>query len=116
MTGYEKRDLRPSSVALSIAAFLGLAVVAAIVAIPVLHAFTSGRARTGTAGVALPREGGEEWVPDVMREREELHAEEERNLGSYGWISREGRVVRIPIERAIELLAQRGLPARETGR
>ncbi len=39
-----------------------------------------------------------------MREREE------RELNSYGWIDRQKGVVRLPIERAIELLSQRGLP------
>ncbi len=41
-----------------------------------------------------------------------LRAEEEKQLHSYGWVDREHGVVRIPIERAMEILAQRGLPVR----
>ncbi len=41
-----------------------------------------------------------------------LRAWERGVLGSYDWVDKEHGVVRIPIERAIELLAQRGLPAR----
>lgn len=33
-------------------------------------------------------------------------------LGSYGWVDRQAGIVRIPIGRAIELLTERGLPAR----
>jgi hypothetical protein len=37
---------------------------------------------------------------------------EEAILNTYGWVDRKAGIVRIPIDRAIELLAQRGLPAR----
>ena len=35
-----------------------------------------------------------------------------RQLDSYGWIDKPQGIVHIPIERAIELTAERGLPAR----
>jgi hypothetical protein len=35
--------------------------------------------------------------------------EEEQRLSSYGWIDPDKRIVRIPIERAIEILSERGL-------
>lgn len=35
---------------------------------------------------------------------------EEQRLNSYGWIDQQAGVVHIPIERAMELIAQRGLP------
>jgi hypothetical protein len=38
-----------------------------------------------------------------------LRAEEEETLRSYGWIDREAGRVRIPIERAMDLIAARGL-------
>jgi hypothetical protein len=37
---------------------------------------------------------------------------EEAVLDSYGWIDRKSGLVRIPIDRAIEVLAERGLPTR----
>jgi len=37
---------------------------------------------------------------------------EERVLASYGWLDAQAGVVRIPIDRAMDLVAQRGLPAR----
>jgi hypothetical protein len=41
-----------------------------------------------------------------------LRAEEAKQLEGYDWIDREQGVVRIPIARAMEILAQRGLPVR----
>ena len=41
-----------------------------------------------------------------------IRAQEEAALNSYAWIDSKSGLVRIPIERAIELVAERGLPAR----
>jgi hypothetical protein len=45
---------------------------------------------------------------DLARE----HAAEDKLLNSYGWVDRPKGVVRIPIERAIDRVAQQGLPTR----
>lgn len=42
----------------------------------------------------------------------DLRAKEDRTLNTYGWVDRNGGVVRIPIDEAIRLTLQRGLPAR----
>jgi len=39
-----------------------------------------------------------------------LRAAEDLNLHSYGWIDRNSGTVRIPIDRAMQLLLERGLP------
>jgi hypothetical protein len=36
-------------------------------------------------------------------------------LNTYGWIDRQNGIVRLPIDRAMELLLERGLPTRTTG-
>jgi hypothetical protein len=41
--------------------------------------------------------------------------EEENALNSYGWVDEKAGTVRIPIERAMDLLVQRGLPVRPQG-
>jgi hypothetical protein len=41
-----------------------------------------------------------------------LRAREDAELNTYGWVDRKAGVVRIPIERAMELLTRRGLPVR----
>jgi hypothetical protein len=43
----------------------------------------------------------------------QLRAREDALLNHYTWIDKETGVVRIPIDRAMELLAQRGLPVRK---
>lgn len=44
----------------------------------------------------------------------DLRAAEERILSSYGWVDRNAGIVRIPIEEAMRLVVERGLPARQT--
>lgn len=44
-----------------------------------------------------------------------LRKGEAEKLESYGWVDKEGGVARIPIDRAMEVLLQRGLPARTDG-
>jgi len=45
---------------------------------------------------------------------QQMRAAEDQILNSYGWVDRTNGVVRIPIDRAMDILAQRGLPARQT--
>ena len=50
-----------------------------------------------------------------VNERTELTGvilQQEERLNSYGWIDEKSGVVHIPIERAMQLIAQRGLPTR----
>ncbi|HEY6928743.1 MAG TPA: hypothetical protein VJA66_03615 [Thermoanaerobaculia bacterium] len=42
--------------------------------------------------------------------RMEMRAEEDWVLGSYGWVDEKAGMARIPIDRAMDLLAERGLP------
>lgn len=45
----------------------------------------------------------------------ELHKAENQILDHYAWIDQSAGVVRIPIERAIDVLAEKGLPYRQPG-
>ena len=40
----------------------------------------------------------------------ELRAAEDADLNSYGWVDREAGIARIPIDRAMQLLLEHGLP------
>jgi len=44
-----------------------------------------------------------------------IRAAEDQVLNGYGWMDPEKGVVRIPIDRAMDLLAERGLPSRPAG-
>jgi hypothetical protein len=53
-----------------------------------------------------PRLQGDDGNQDTA----DLHAREDLLLDNYSWIDRSKGTVRIPIDRAMELIAQRGLP------
>jgi hypothetical protein len=55
-----------------------------------------------------PPEPRLEALPLVPRQR--LRAEEDAVLTSYAWVDKPGGFARIPVERAMQLLVQRGLP------
>jgi hypothetical protein len=44
-----------------------------------------------------------------------LREDEAKKLHSYGWVDQDGGVARIPIDRAMELMLQRGFPTRPGG-
>ena len=47
-------------------------------------------------------------IPDLKA----IRAEEDKLLNGYAWVDQPKGVVRIPVDRAIEVLAHRGLPSR----
>ncbi len=48
--------------------------------------------------------------PDPLLPRRRIRASEDAVLTTYGWVDRNAGMVRIPITRAMEILAERGLP------
>ena len=117
-TGHEERDVRARPIAL---AALGLAAVgvAAFLAMHLLLDFFASRHSRETAapsplagayGMKEPPEPRLQTAPldDLLA----LRARDAAALDAYAWVDREAGVVRIPIERAIAVLAERGLPAR----
>ena len=66
----------------------------------------------------VPAQYPETAFPDPRLETDErtqlnsIRLAEEQKLNSYGWVDEKAGTVYIPIERAMELLTQRGLPLR----
>jgi hypothetical protein len=117
--GHEERDVAYRPVLTGLLGILALLVLSAV-----LMKVLFGYLLTGTAGAPpsplAPRFGRQ--VPpeprlqsDPLRDLAQLHAEEDAVLQSYAWVDRPAGIVRIPIARAMELLAQSGLPARTDG-
>jgi hypothetical protein len=52
---------------------------------------------------------------DPKMELKQYRDSQREILNSYGWVDRPGGVVRIPIDRAMDLVIKRGLPARPNG-
>jgi hypothetical protein len=49
---------------------------------------------------------------DERTQLDQIRLKEEQTLATYGWVDQNAGTVRIPIERAMDLIAQRGLPTR----
>jgi hypothetical protein len=45
-----------------------------------------------------------------------LRAKQESLLKGYGWVNKEAGIARIPIEEAMRIVVERGLPSRETAK
>jgi len=50
--------------------------------------------------------------PDPGADMQSYFQSQQNLLNTYGWIDRQNGIVRLPIDRAMELILQRGLPAR----
>jgi len=63
----------------------------------------------------------EPQIPPVRLQRDPVaelalvQAEQRARLNSYGWVDPEKKILHIPIDRAIDLLVERGLPVRPSG-
>lgn len=61
-------------------------------------------------GRPLPPEPRLQVTPDI--DLDSFRAIEDSLVNSYGWVVKEAGVVRIPVDRAMELMLERGFPAR----
>jgi len=115
--GHERRDIAPRPI---VVAGAGLAVLVIVLAalMYVLFTFLAAReSKESAPGSPLSGSYGrlEPPAPRLQArpilDLQALRAEEAGVLQSYAWVERDGGVVRIPIERAMALLVERGLPA-----
>jgi hypothetical protein len=53
---------------------------------------------------------------DPQQELQDLRAKQKALLEGYGWVNKEVGVARIPIEDAMRMVVERGLPTREAGK
>ncbi|HEX9149042.1 MAG TPA: hypothetical protein VF958_07785 [Thermoanaerobaculia bacterium] len=114
--GHETSDVSISAI---VKFGVGLAIVAALVLVAMwglLRSFQAGAAKRDQPVPPLvaaslrrtPREPRLE--PDPLAPRVAAQAREDAILESYGWVDRNGGIARIPIDRAMEILVERGLP------
>lgn len=115
--GHELSDLRPGYIALFGIALTAVIVAAAVITTLLIHFKAAEQSRQETP---VPRLAGErEATPgsrlqvDGNKELRQMRMAEDAVLNSYGWVDKSSGSVRIPIERAMEILAKKGLPARK---
>jgi hypothetical protein len=115
--GYETRDTNTRSV-LWFAAVLFLTVAATLISMRGLFSYYSTSQPLGPAASpfdssrALPPEPRLQVTPAV--DLNEMRESQEEILQSYAWLDKAIGKVRVPIDRAMDLLLQRGLPVRQS--
>ncbi len=125
---FEREDLAPKPILLFLA---GLIVACLLVALILRGMYSyldrydnqhqaaqNPLARQTTADTRIVTPGDITKFPQPRLESDErleindFRMQEEKTLNSYGWVDQQAGVMHIPIDRAMQLLAQRGLPTR----
>jgi len=113
--GHEGRDVnarRLLQLGLALATVIGLVLVVGILFFDYLERSTTRGAPRSPLLAAPDRPPPPRLQVDPHFDLLQKRAQEDAVLNSYGWVDRANGTVRIPIERAIELTAERGLPVR----
>jgi len=128
-SGYERQDLRPKGILYFLLA-LGAAIVLSLAGLRGVFTYLDHREKADQPQVSplitsvpedtrhIPREYPRSAFPDPRLENsegEELDQDlihEQQTLYSYGWVDEKTGTVHIPIDRAMELIVERGLPVR----
>jgi hypothetical protein len=123
---YETRDIKARPLAVFIAGLTVAAIVVYLVVYLIIRLFNAQAARqdslltpSGSGQPALTQ--GERLPPepriqvDAAGDLQRLRAGEDAVLTTYGWVDREAGVVRLPVDVAMRLVLQEGLPARGPG-
>ncbi len=111
--GHEPRDINATAVGcFALALVLGAVVIFALLA-GVFHRLDEhvpggAATRITSERISVP---SPELQTNPAREMDRFRAAEKETLASYGWVDRQAGIARIPIERAMELIVERGLPA-----
>lgn len=115
--GHETRDVKPRTI---LALVIGLAALTLVAVVAIGGVFKYLNARQAQSAQPVPPLVQERRLPPQPRlqvepgiDLERLRTAEDERLNSYGWVNRQAGVVRIPIERAMALIAERGLPVRD---
>lgn len=114
--GHELSDLKPGNIAL-FAAALAITITLVLVVSHWLFEFAMVQ-QAETQRPPSPLASTREPMPEphlqvhAPKDLQEMRAAEDVVLKSYGWIDPKEGIVRIPVDRAMELLAKRGLPVR----
>jgi hypothetical protein len=115
-TGHEANTLRVRGLLLFAAALVGVTILVQVILAVVMQGFSSEEKELDS--LAVPRFAGDTGgfpapriQPDPAEELTKMKTEDLGRLTQYGWIDRTAGIAHIPVNRAIDILAKRGLPA-----
>lgn len=111
---YEKSDLSIKAI-VGFGVALTVVVVAALFAMEWMFGFLAARedrrdVRPSPLAASRPAVPEPRLQVDAVRDMKTLRAQEDAILTSYRWVTKEAGTARIPIDRAMQLLVERGLP------
>ena len=112
--GHELSALNPRAIAIFGLALAVVVVACLIVAAWMFGFFAARRAQEDVMPSPLARvepPAGPVLQVNARSDLARRRAEEDTILSTYGWVDRATGAIRIPIDRAMQLLAERGLPA-----
>ena len=112
---YEQSDVRPGAI---VRFAIGLVLVVGVSAVALLglfKLFARQQRRHDPPPPPLAQEAGRlppgpRLQAAPLQDLEQLRAEEEKELTSYGWVDAKAGIAHIPIDEAIKIVAARGLP------
>jgi hypothetical protein len=112
VAGHERRDVSVATVVKWGAGVFGLVLFTVAAMWLMLQQLQAREERQSAPASPLADYGPQEppqprLQTDARGDLEALRASEEKQLESYGWIDRDAGTVHIPIDRAMEMLAQR---------
>jgi len=112
---YEQRDVRAGAIVRFALALVVVVILASALLLGLFQLLARQERRHDPPPPPLALEAGR--LPPAPRlqstplqDLEELRAEEEKELTSYGWVDEKAGIARIPIDEAIKIVAARGLP------
>ena len=117
-----KHELRDISTRVVVVFAISLVIAAVVIHVGVWLLYRywgNAQARTDPRQYPMAEVGAPPLPPtprlqtNPIEDMKNLRAEEERHLRSYGWVDPARGAVHIPIDRAMQLLLERGLPARQ---
>ncbi len=116
--GYEERDLKPRIIALALLIVAGLVFLSVLGSRGVMKGLgnRTGEPHPGSRPFEAADRGRALSEPllqlDPGADRARMDAVEDSLLDSYGWVSPDSGLVRVPIAEAMKLVLEDGLPAR----
>jgi hypothetical protein len=118
---YEKRDVNPRAILWVGVSILVSAVIIHFAVWGLFDLFNAREARQGKPPASLVNTKRQpQPMPrlqtDAPADLQKLRMREDAALESYGWVDRERGIAHIPVERAMELLVERGLPKPQPAR
>jgi hypothetical protein len=124
-TAYETRDVKIRPLVVFAAGLTIVAIVTYLVVYLIIRLYSAQAARQDAqlqpvAGQVEAHKPGEEHLPpepriqaDPPADLKALRGQEDAILTTYGWVDRQGGVVRVPIDVAMQQVLEQGLPVRQ---